>query len=284
MKFGLDQLIKAMELSFDLRKIHVQLVGMIIGLVLCLLFLLVGAMMQQSFLMMLFIALAVVSVYVASTITQGCVCRMIFRDVVSGEKVSFVKAFKFGWEKMWVLVLSPLGLILMISIVGLIEYLIFLMGRIPAFGPIILAILLVPLFITNVILVLIFLFGLWLIPAIVAIDETNIGDTLRTIYQAARKAPILLLIYLAVSSIMILMFLTWMLVVIFDGAFLTSLVLSEIIASVESSLILSIPMWITLIIGAVSLFVAVAYILSYLIVLVQTIPTSIYMAVKERIS
>lgn len=286
MKFGIDAILDSFETSFDLKKLVYQLAGFIIALIGFVLFSWLGSLPKNDPGMIIGTLLGVIFLYSVLMLTSGAVCRMIYQESSAGKKITAREAMDFARSKAAPLILSPVVLILLLIVLGIVEYLIAKIGGFPV-GDIILSLLTAPLILINLIALLALFYGMFLTAAIVAAEESGVMDTVGKIYTAVRQAPLHLITYTALAWLI-----CWVVLLGVIGTFVGSVIVTAVVfapvalkALEAMSTTLDIPLTIKIagVLAGLSVGVMAALVLSYPMVVFQGISTTIYLAIKERL-
>lgn len=283
MNFGIDTLLDTFEIGFDSKKLFFQLVGVAIALLGFFVLSLLGSGIKS--LEILFYILGIIWLYCVLMLTHGGTCRMFSAELSTREKTTLTQTMKFVKDKALTLIGAPLLLLLSVALILAVELgLVWLLGKIPALGDIINALLCLPLFALNALIAIILLFRTALAIAIIAVDESNAPETVNKIFEVAKKSPIYLILYYSFATLFLLLVTLGVLIIYFLSLSITSGIFWPITAAIASGTLL--PATLASKIAVIILFIILAFIsavvLSYLLVMAQGINASIYLSIKER--
>ncbi|MFH0887323.1 MAG: hypothetical protein V1843_04065 [bacterium] len=284
MKFGIDKIIETFELAFDMKKMVFMLVGLIIAAL--------GIILNSLVNNVIVGLLGAIWHYVFLMLTLGGVCFLIYQDLKGKGKSSIKDAIDFVKNKAVALIFTPLVLLLGIALVVLIEFgVVWVLSLIPMLGEILVALIIIPMLIINVVLAMALFLGNALIPAIIAVDDSGIPATITKIFEVVRGAPILLISYLFIAMIIATFAVVGVVLVYVGGLFITVgalyPMLMKVVTTVQMGAYMgdAIPMSINIagIIGGISIGIVTALVLSFVWVVTQGIYTAVYMAIKEEV-
>jgi len=284
MNFGIDSIMDTFEIGFDSKKIFFQLSGVIIALLGFFVFSWLGSGIKN--LEILFNILGGIWLYMVLVLTHGGTCRMFYVELSSREKPSLPQTIKFVKDRALSLIGSPLLLLLSMALILVAEFAsVWLLGKIPALGEILNALLCLPLFALNALIALLLLFGTALAMAIIAVDEFKAADTVKRIFEVVKKSPIYLILYYSFATLFLLLVILGVLITYFISLSLTSGIFWPITSALASGTFLATSL--SSKIAVILLFVVLAFIsalvFSYILVAIQGINTAIYLSIKERI-
>lgn len=283
MNFGIDTLLDTFEIGFDMKKLVFQLVGIIIALLGFFIFSMLGSGIKS--LGILFYILGIIWLYCLLILTHGGTCRMFFTELSTREKTNIPQTLKFVKDKALTLIGSPLLLLASVVLLLGVEFVVvWLLGKIPTLGEILNALLCLPLFAINALIAIILLFGTALTIAIIAVDEGKAMDTVKKIFEVAKRSPIYLILYYSFATLFLLLVTLGVLLIYFLSLSITSGIFWPVTAAIASGTLL--PATLSSKIAVIILFIILAFIsalvFSYLLVVIQGINASIYLSIKER--
>ncbi|MFC1596097.1 hypothetical protein ACFL4D_02285 [Candidatus Margulisiibacteriota bacterium] len=210
---------------FDFHKVQFQAIGLLIAIVTNFVFnLIAGKTGATTLTGQIINTVGSVLTVIVVLLTASGVSRMIKADLLNESPVSNKEAIEYLKQNAWAIIITPFLLVLSAALIVGLEALLSLTGFIPVLGPILLALFTIPAVIVNVVLAIILIVGSKLIPSIVAIEETNIIDTLKLTYQTCKDEPLKVAFYAGMLSlvgigIFILPFLVFLTGLLITGAF-----------------------------------------------------------------
>ena len=210
---------------FDFQKVQFQAIGLLLGLVFYIVcYLLSIKVGSETIFGQVINILGCVLLVTILRLTSAGVSKMIKADFLSESPVSNSEAISFIKKNAFAILLTPILIAnLAGAIVGL-EALLSFIGYVPYIGPIILAVLTIPVVIINVVLAILFIVGIKLVPSIVAVEESNTLETIKLAFQVCRVEPLKVAFYAGILTlvgigIFILPFIVFGLGLLLTGAF-----------------------------------------------------------------
>lgn len=286
MNFGLDTIIKAFDKAFNLKKNVVALLHLVTALIVLFLLSFIGAKIGGGA-AFAFSLIGLILFYYIFVRTNYFLTFFALEDLKSGKTPDYSAARTAFNEQKWNAVFVPVVFILGVVAVALIEALLmWIFAQIPVAGPIIQALIMIPLFLINFFLFMVIFFGSGLIFAIMIEQKKGIIATIQAILLTIKKRFQSILIYNLLAGFLVLMliFIT-MTLTIFSLISSGGALLQGMFTSLFSRYSAFMPQMdvVTMIILFINLAVIIAFLLAYLYNVNAGINSSIYLAVKEGI-
>lgn len=195
---GLDLLFRAIDVSFDRRKVVVTVAGL--GLVVVVagaigaLAIDVGDAAGAALLLV-----ALVVAWVLGSLVTGSVARMCLLDLSGHPSPDWREALGYATAHLPGFLFAPILLGIGIGLGFVLEGILAFIGRLPAVGEILVPILYLPFVLFNLLLFVLAIFGGVLIPAVIAAEGTGPVATLRRLVTLVRGAPGRVVTYLSIA-------------------------------------------------------------------------------------
>jgi len=201
---GLDMLLRAIDVALDRRKLLLTLGGTVLaGLAVFLASLVAISIQHESLpLFLLFVAAGAILVWVIMSLTFGAVTQMSYADLVGRGRAKVREAIEYALRRWVDFVLTPLALLIVVAVAGLIEVVIMLIGRVPYAGELLTSLLFLPALVFNLFLVVVLSFGSSLIYPIVVDRGRGVGGTLAYVLVVIRHAPARVAFYLGIAGLL----------------------------------------------------------------------------------
>ena len=203
---GIDLLLKAIDVSLDRRKLILAVLGLVAAGVSGGVFFGLATFLDNEAAAALMALLGLMAMWIVATLFTGAIARMSYETLAGRPTSNMRAALSYAAGHLKSLLFAPLLLWGVLVAVLIAEAVILLLGRIPAVGPILAALLFLPLVLINALLLIFLLLGGWLVPAIVAGEGTGPVETLRRLRDLMRRAPGRLVTYLAVTALIMMIF------------------------------------------------------------------------------
>ncbi len=197
---GFALILKAIDVSLDVRKLGVAVVGLAATL---------GAAAFLSFLgsrtgdagLVLFTLLAALAMWVGISLVYGAITRLSYLHLTQGNPGSWRDALSYAMGHLASLMFT--GLVLALAVLGvfLVEIIVLLLGRIPYLGELIASAAFLPLTILNAFVLLVITVGSWLIYPAIAAEGTGVVGTIQRVVGLVRRSPGQVVMYIAIAII-----------------------------------------------------------------------------------
>ncbi|MDI6704459.1 MAG: hypothetical protein QME40_07305 [bacterium] len=194
-------LFQGVRFCFDPKKVFVQVGGLGIAIIVMAIFLLLGIgvsglegldffttldITQFSPWGMVISVIGVILGFFIYFITNGMVSRFAAVNILKDESIGMSTAVKFGFKNIRALIFSPISLLIFIFFIALFLFIGGLIGRIPYIGQLIVSFSPILVFIFGLLilfLTLVLLFGLVLLPPIIAVEEDDTISALGDLFS-----------------------------------------------------------------------------------------------------
>jgi len=269
---------------FDFHKVQFQAIGLLIAIIINVVFyLLTQQLGPVTTWGQISNAVSSLLVAVILLLTAAGISRMIKADLLNESPVSNREAIEFLKKNAWTIIITPFLLLLSVAIIIGLEAIVSLVGFVPVIGPLLLAMLTIPGVIINVVLAIILLVGSKLIPSIVAIEETNITDTVKLTYQTCKNEPLRVAFYAGMLTligigIFILPFLVFFTGLVLTGALHWSVLTSWFQGFTYTGVIPSLFILIT----GLSILAMTSLVIALPLTYFQGVYTYIYLSFKNK--
>ena len=186
---------------FDFQKVQFQAIGLLLGLVLCILCTLVSMKLgSDSIIAQAVNMLGNILLGIVLLLSSAGVAKMIKADLLGESPVSNSDAINFIKKNALAILASPILIILALAAILGLEALLAFIRYIPYIGPIILAVLTIPVVIINVVIAILFVVGVKLVPSIVAVEESSTLETIKLAFQICRVEPLKVAFYAGILT------------------------------------------------------------------------------------
>jgi len=269
---------------FDFHKVQFQAIGLLIAIIINVVFyLLTQQLGPVTTWGQISNAVSSLLVAVILLLTAAGISRMLKADLLNESPVSNREAIEFLKKNAWTIIITPFLLLLSVAIIIGLEAIVSLVGFVPVIGPLLLAMLTIPGVIINVVLAIILLVGSKLIPSIVAIEETNITDTVKLTYQTCKNEPLRVAFYAGMLTligigIFILPFLVFFTGLVLTGALHWSVLTSWFQGFTYTGVIPSLFILIT----GLSILAMTSLVIALPLTYFQGVYTYIYLSFKNK--
>lgn len=203
--FGIDTILKALDVSFDRRKAGFAIVGLFITVAVTGVFAYIAIEADSGFISVISGLVALTAGWILLTLVVGTLAKMSYHELGDHPPLSWRGALAYSQRHLSTLLFSPLALILGIFLAQVAEAVLLFAGRIPYLGELWVAVIFLPLLIFNLFLALLAYLGMLLIPPVVAAEGRGVMETLRRVQQLVRRAPGRILVYLSIAVILSLL-------------------------------------------------------------------------------
>lgn len=287
MRFGLDEVLDNLLISFDIKKVSLQFLGVFIALLCFFLFSWVANYISMPWLSIAWWSLGGTIVYVLFMLIHGALTSTIYKELTSGEKLDFKQSFSQSKKNLRAMVFSPIIFAVGLLIILGIEYLIFMLGKISA-AAVLLSVFTIPFILLNALLLLAAFIEILLIVEIIIIDEAQIISALRKVINIVKKAPIQVIGNYGLVLIVGLIFAIITGGLLFAGSIITLSMFgssSGLFAQLSATEIPFLPraMQISYSIFSISMSIILGFLISYLFVFLKSNSVSIYLSIKDKI-
>jgi len=220
---GFALILKAIDISLDVRKLGVAVVGLAVTL---------GAAAFLSFLgsrtgdagLVFFSLLALIALWIGMSLVYGTITRLSYLHLTRGDSGSWRDALGYALSHLASLMFT--GLVLAFAMLGvfLVEVILLLFGRIPYLGELIASLAFLPLTLVNAFVLLVITVGSWLIYPTIAAEGTGVVGTIQRVVGLVRRSPGQVVAYIAIGIIAV-GFASWILLGLgYGGAVFTAIV------------------------------------------------------------
>ncbi len=219
---GLAIILRAIDVSLDLRKLLVAVVGLALTLGVGAFLAFLGSRTGDAGLFV-FTLLAFIGMWVGLSLVYGMVTRMSYLHLTRGDAGSWQEALGYALGHWASLMFTGLVLVLAVLGVFLVEVIALLLGRIPYLGELIASAAFLPLTLLNAFALLVVLVGSWLIYPIIAAEGTGVAGTIQRVVGLVRRSPGQVVAYIAIALIVV-GFASWIILALgYGGAALTAM-------------------------------------------------------------
>lgn len=217
---GLALILKAIDVSLDLRKLLVAVAGLAVTLGVAAFLAFLGSRTGDAGLF-LFTLLAFLAVWVGLSLVYGMVTRMSYLHLTRGDAGSWQEALGYAMAHWASLMFTGLVMVLAVLGVFLAEVIVLLLGRIPYLGELIASVAFLPLTLVNAFVLLVVIVGSWLIYPIIAAEGTGVFGTIQRLVRLVRRSPGQIVAYIAIAMLAV-GFASWVIIGLgYGGALLT---------------------------------------------------------------
>lgn len=201
---GFDLILRAIDLSFDRRKLLLAILGAVATVVVGGLFVWIGTQLARDagILALLFYMVGLIGAVATMTVFSGAITRISYGDLIGQPVRSAGEALSAALGRLPTLLLSPLLMFLGVGAVLLIEALALLLGRIPILGELIVSIAFVPLVLFNAFLLIVVAVSAWLIFPIAIVENAGIIQAIQRTIELTRRAPGRIMLYLVMAGVL----------------------------------------------------------------------------------
>jgi hypothetical protein len=199
---GIDLLLKALDVSLDRRKLALAVLGLVAAGLIAGIFFGLAAFLDNNVAVALVALLGLIAIWVVATLFTGAIAKLSYDNLAGRPPPGLGEALRYAANHLAGLLLAPLLLWVMILVAIIAEAVVLLLGRVPAVGPILSALLFLPLVLINGFLLVFVLVGGWLVPAIIAGEGTGVLETLSRLRAIVRQAPGRITTYLAMTVLL----------------------------------------------------------------------------------
>lgn len=219
---GLGLILKAIDVSLDLRKLGVAVAGLAATL---------GAAAFLWFLgsrtgvagQVFFALLAAIVLWIGMSLVYGAITRLSYLHLTRGDAGSWRDAFSYALSHLASLMFTGLVLVLAVLGVFLAEVIVLLLGRIPYLGELIASVAFLPLTLINAFALLVITVGSWLLYPIIAAEGTGVAGTIQRVVSLVRRSPGQVVAYIAIAMIAV-GFASWIILGLgYGGAAITAM-------------------------------------------------------------
>lgn len=196
---GIDLLLQALDVSLERRKLVLAVLGLAAAGIIGGIFFISAASVGNGSAAMVAALLGIVIIWVISALFTGAISKMSYEDLAGRPPPGMSDALRYAANHLASLLFAPLLLWIAVLAAIIAEAVVLLLGRIPAVGSILSALLFLPLVLINVFLLVFVLLGGWLVPAIIAGEGTGVVETLSRLRTIVRQAPGRITTYLAMT-------------------------------------------------------------------------------------
>ncbi len=287
MRYGINEALDCLEVAFDRKKIIVNLAGMVLSAGLFILVSWLGSLSGAEAVSTAANIVGLVSAWIVISLTLTAVCRMSYKELTTGEKISAAEALSFSKKHLLTSALSPALIALAAGAVLLAEYAVFMLGRY-SLVQVAVSLFSIPVLLINSALILLAAVAAVFAFPIVAVDEGGIINTSKKIVSAVLSAPIKMISGVAVTLILGIPVLLALGAVLFTANISTISMFgtaSGIFAAMKATEIPFVPgtTYTAWTIFLVSLSVLTGALVSYGIVYAKTAAVSIYLSIKSSL-
>jgi hypothetical protein len=185
---GIDLLLRAIDVSLDRRKLTLAVLGLVVaGLIGGIFFGLAGRV-DDTAVKALLALLGLIAMWVVAALFVGAISKMSYESLAGRPPLTMGEALRYAANYLTGLLFAPLLLWVVVLAVYIAEAIVLLLGRIPTAGPVLSALLFLPLVLINMLLLLLVSVGAWLVPAIISGEGTGPMETLSRLRTIVRQA------------------------------------------------------------------------------------------------
>ncbi|MBC7258247.1 MAG: zinc ribbon domain-containing protein [Chloroflexi bacterium] len=197
---GFALILKAIDVSLDVRKLGVAVVGLAATLGVAAFLSFLGSRTGDAGLV-LFTLLAALVMWVGISLVYGAVTRLSYLHLTQGNPGSWRDALGYALGHLVSLMFT--GLVLAFAVLGvfLVEVIVLLLGRIPYLGELIASAAFLPLTVLNAFVLLVITVGSWLIYPTIAAEGTGVVGTIQRVVGLVRRSPGQVAAYIAIAII-----------------------------------------------------------------------------------
>lgn len=212
---GFALILKAIDVSMDLRKLLTAVAGFAATLAVVALLMFLG-MRTGTGGAIVFGLLALVAAWIGFSLVYGTITRMSYLHLTTGDPGTWQDAFGYATSHLASLMFT--GLVLALAAVGLFiaEIIVMLLGRIPYLGELLASLAFLPLTIVNAFALLVLIVGSWLIFPVIVAEDKGVGGTINRVIGLVRKSPGQIVAYIAIALILVA-FASWIIFAIGYG-------------------------------------------------------------------
>ena len=212
---GLSLILKAIDVSLELKKLIVAVAGLAATLAAVAVLILLGSRIGAvgGF---LFGLIAIAAAWIGLSLVYGMVTRMAYLHLTTGDSGTWQGALEYARGRLASLMFTGLTLALAVLAVFLVEVILMLLGRIPYLGELLASLAFLPLTIINAFVILVVAVGSWLIYPVIAAEGTGVVGTIRRVVELVRRSPGQIVAYIAIALIAVA-FASWIIFAIGYG-------------------------------------------------------------------
>ena len=201
---GFDLILRAIDLSFDRRKLSLAILGAIATVIVGGVFVWIGNQLARDtgILALLFYLTGLIGAVATMAVFSGAITRISYGDLVGQPVQRISEALSLSLGRLPTLLLSPLLIVLGVAVAALIEALALLIGRIPILGELIVSIAFVPLVLFNAFLPIVVAVSVWLIFPIAIAENAGVIQAIQRTIELIRRAPGRIMLYLIMSALL----------------------------------------------------------------------------------
>lgn len=218
---GFALILKAIDISMDLRKLLTAVAGFAATLAVLALLMFLGTRTGSGG-AIFFGLLAVVAAWIGFSLVYGTITRMSYLHLTTGDPGTWQDALGYATSHLVSLMFT--GLVLVLAMVGVFiaEIIVMLLGRIPYLGELLASLAFLPLTVINAFVLLVLIVGAWLIFPVIVAEDKGVGGTISRVVQLVRKSPGQIVAYIAIALILVA-FASWIIFAIgYGGAAMTT--------------------------------------------------------------
>lgn len=199
-----DLILRAIDLSFDRRKLSLAILGAIATVIVGGVFIWIGNQLARDtgILAMLFYLVGLIGAVATMAVFSGAITRISYGDLIGQPMHRISEALSLSLGRLPTLLLSPLLIVLGVAVAVLIEALTLLIGRIPILGELIVSIAFVPLVLFNAFLLIVVAVSVWLIFPIAIAENAGVIQAIQRTIELVRRAPGRIMLYLIMSALL----------------------------------------------------------------------------------
>jgi len=287
MKFGLDAILDSFQSAYDSKKILFAVCGFLLALIGLGIFMGLGMMLADNmFISIPLMVLGHIWLLIVIMGTYGGIARMAQSEILGKGPISAKDAFVFAKSKIWTLTFAPILLILAIVMVIAVELLIsWILSLIPVVGPIVAALLVIPVVGINLLISLMAFLGLSFLAPVIASDELGPINAIKKVLSLAKKEPIQMIIYLGLFTLSFFIVLFGIMIILYLAVLGTIAANFPIEMQLAGEFADGMNGFLMTVFGiaGVSLGIILLIVLGFLSAAKQTAMTRIYLILKERL-
>lgn len=199
---GFALILKAIDVSMDLRKLLVAVVGFAATMAVLALLMFLG-MRTGAGGAIFFSMLALVAAWIGFSLLYGTITRMSYLHLTTGDAGTWQDAFGYATSHLVSLMFTGLALAVAALGIFIAEIILMLLGRIPYLGELIASLAFLPLTILNAFMLLVLIVGGWLIFPVIVAEDKGVNGAINRVVGLVRKSPGQIVAYLAIALILV---------------------------------------------------------------------------------
>ena len=286
-KINISDVVDCLEISFDIRKILLEAIGLILSILILLAFFFIGNIANNGFISFVSYLIGFILSIFSFGITSVAISKMAYSELSIGEKLNWKEAISFSFKNWTKILLSPIIVLLIVAIFYFVQKLFFLLGNIPALA-VIISIFTVPIVILNALLILFLALSTTFIPAIISVDNLSPIKIITRIYEILKTSTIKTYSYIALLSLIGGQVLLSGAIILYLATFIPFLIFSSstgIFSAIYATELETFPVSISFawVIFVLSILIILLAFISYSIVFLKTSLVNFYHSIKGNL-